>query len=100
MRDKEFKNWLIKKGGSKKTSSDKRSRAKRAEKLLSDYLQTDLDLDNEYKKDQCSKVLHLLNGKTVDELPDSFKLPKKKDLLAHYRHAVSKYVEFCEETVK
>ena len=95
--DKEaFERYLLKKYSNKHVVSNALSRCKRVEKSL------DLDLDREYVRDRCGKLIDIL-GYTKEEEDLGTPLPKGIIIKGNYfngmaslRNAVRKYVEYCE----
>jgi hypothetical protein len=93
----EFRNWLASKGMKKKVQSDTVSRLKRVEKEINRC-----DIDEHYRNDRCEYLLSLFTnmGKNeeMERFPDA-NLPIGKYYMSTFRHALKKYVEFCDETI-
>ena len=92
MRELDFYNWLAANNTPKKLRSDYISRLKRLERSL-----IDCDLDEEYKKDNCTSLLKLFNKSGQNEKMASRHigdLPIGKYHIAAYKYAVNKYIDF------
>lgn len=97
MNEVEFRNWLEKKGTKKKVQSDTISRLKRVEKEINRC-----DIDEQYRNDRCEYLLSLFtnmgNNEEMKKFPNA-NLPIGKYYMSTFRHALKKYVEFCDETI-
>lgn len=92
MKELDFRKWLNVNGVSKKMQSDFVSRLKRLETKLEIF-----DIDEEYKKDKCEKLLkYLSNG--CKEIPYSKTLELLGTSNQHtvLKYAVKKYISFLE----
>ena len=94
MNELNFRNWMIALGKNKKVTSDTVSRLKRIEKEIGPC-----DIDNEYQKDRCEKLLELFYKNGDNEAMKSYKtsLPVGKYHMSTYRLAIRQYVKFCDE---
>lgn len=97
MNEVEFRSWLEKKGTKKKVQSDTISRLKRVEKEINRC-----DIDEQYRNDRCEYLLSLFtnmgNNEEMKKFPNA-NLPIGKYYMSTFRHALKKYVEFCDETI-
>lgn len=95
MNEVEFKKWLTTKGSNKKVQGDCISRLKRIEREL-DHC----DLDEEYRNDRCEFILGVFrnmgNNDNIKKYPKA-NLPIGKYYMSTYRHAIKKYIEFCDD---
>lgn len=97
MNEIEFRNWLAKTGLNKKVICDLVCRIKRMEKEMSFC-----DMDIEYKKDKCKRILSLFKNKGLNEDMQklNFNIPTRGYQLNTYRYALNKYIAFLEETTE
>lgn len=88
-----FQLWLIKNGKNKKTTKDAVSRLKKLEKELGK-----IDIDSEYKKDQCCYLLSLFNntGKNPEMEKYHPNLPIGKYYLSAYKYNLKQYINYLE----
>lgn len=97
MNEVEFRNWLEKNGMKKKVQSDTMSRLKRIEKEINRC-----DIDEQYRNDRCEYLLSLFmnmgQNEEMKKFPDA-NLPIGKYYMSTFRHALKKYVEFCDEII-
>lgn len=87
-----FRNWLSQSGKSKKLQSDAVSRLKALQRELGAC-----DLDEEYSKDACGRILAALRNKGENEIMLSYgtvKLPVGRYALGTYRYALNLYIHF------
>lgn len=94
MNEIEFKFWLNSKGYSKKVQSDTVSRLKKIERELSF-----IDIDDEFTKDRCEKLMLIFNNKGENEEMYRLKpssLPIGKYQLSTYKYALNLYLKFLE----
>lgn len=96
MNELEFRQWLNNKQVSKKMQSDFVSRIKRVERSIENC-----DIDEQYRSNRCSYLISLFKNKGIN--PNMTKYPNI-DLpigtyhLCVYKHAITKYVEFLDDT--
>lgn len=83
-----FRKWLLENGKKGKVASDTISRLKKVERELGN-----IDMDEEYKKDQCCRVLKLFDNTGRNDEMDKYitTLPIGKYYLSTYRYAVKLY---------
>lgn len=96
MNEVDFRNWLVQKGLKKKVQSDIVSRIKKVEKEIENC-----DIDEQYHKDRCEYLMSLfLNMGLNDEMKKypHAKFPFGKYSMSTFRHAIKKYVRFCDES--
>lgn len=98
MNEVEFRNWMSQKGVKHKVQSDCISRIKRVERELNHC-----DMDEFYRNDKCEYVMSLFinmgQNDGMKAYPDA-DFPIGKYYMNTYRHAIKKYIQFCEETVQ
>lgn len=89
-----FRKWLSESGKNKKVVSDTVSRIRKTEHELNN-----LSVDEEYEKDQCSKLLSLFEntGRNDTMLKYNTSLPIGKYSLSTYKYAVKLYIMFLED---
>ena len=94
MNEIEFKKWMIKSGKNTKVISDTISRIKKIERELGC-----IEIDDEYKKDQCSHLLSLFDNTGRNEQMNQFQtsLPIGKYSLSTYKYAINLYISFLSE---
>lgn len=96
MNEVEFRNWLESKGSKKKVQSDTISRLKRIEKEINRC-----DIDEQYRNDRCEYLLSLFvnmgKNEEMRKYPDA-NFPIGKYYMSTFRHALKKYIEFCDDT--
>lgn len=89
-----FRNWLCASDKSKKVQSDTVSRLKTLQRELG-YC----DLDEEYERDGCGRILAALSKKGENEIMRSYgevKLPVGQFTLGAYRYALRTYIRYRE----
>lgn len=92
MQEIEFRKWLTDNDVSKKMQSDFVSRIKRIEKSLEIF-----DIDEEYKKDNCEKLLKYLSGGCKEKVYNqNLELPSTSKQYSVLKYAVNKYLLFLE----
>lgn len=95
MNEVEFRNWLSKKGYSKKVQSDLVSRIKRIERELNQC-----DIDEQYRIDRCESLMTLFskmgNNDEMRQYPNAV-FPIGKYHMSTYRYSLKQYVCFCDE---
>ena len=96
MDENKFRKWLSESGKSKKVISDTISRIKRVEKELGN-----IDIDKEFEKDQCEKLLKLFKntGRNEDMCKLKTNLPIGKYSLNVYRYAIHLYMAFKDSLI-
>lgn len=78
MNDISFMKWLIKhKGIKEKVAKDYKSRLKRIQKALNNYLGHEVDLFDEYSRDRCATILTLINSKELSNMSGRISLPRE-----------------------
>ena len=89
-----FRNWLLKNGKNKKVCSDTISRIKKIERELGN-----IDLDEEYEKDQCQNLLNAFKNTGRNEQMEKYNsnLPIGRYHLSTYKYAVQVYISFKNE---
>ena len=95
MNEIDFKNWFSNQNISKKVISDTISRLKRLELSLDN-----IDLDEEYKKDNCAQLLSFFKCKGLNSYAKQFvncNLPVGQYQLTTYKYALNKYIIFLKE---
>lgn len=95
MRDEDFREWLVKRGGATGTVRAYVTDARRVEKRYD-------DLDALYAKDRLEELIKLLRYTAEDERdgkpnPSKIEIRGKLTSLAGYRNAVKRYQEFRDE---
>lgn len=85
-----FRNWAVSNGKNKKTVSDTVSRLRRLEHELN------IDIDIEYKKDQCNYLLSLFNHTGNNEGMKKYNtsLPIGKYSLSTFKYAINQYITY------
>lgn len=92
MKEIEFRKWLADNNVSKKMQSDFVSRIKRIEKGLEIF-----DVDEEYKKDKCEKLLKYLSGGCKERVYNqNLELLGTSKQYSVLKYAVNKYLSFLE----
>lgn len=92
MQEIEFRKWLADNNVSKKMQSDFVSRIKRIEKCLEIF-----DIDEEYKKDKCEKLLKYLSGGCKERVYNqNIELLGTSKQYSVLKYAVNKYLSFLE----
>lgn len=92
MQEIEFRKWLSDNKVSKKMQSDFVSRIKRIEKGLEIF-----DIDEEYKKDKCEKLLKYLSGGCKEKLYNqNLELLGTSKQYSVLKYAVNKYLNFLK----
>lgn len=88
-----FRQWLSTEGKSKKVCGDIISRMRKIERELGN-----IDVDEEYEKDQCQKLLRLFENTGRNEQMRKYNsnLPIGRYHLSAYKYAVKEYVLFRE----
>ncbi len=89
-----FLKWLKGKGFSSKVQSDTTSRLKRLIRAM-EYI----DINLEYKKDKCEKLLALFKNKGLNDSVKkyiNFDLPVGTYQLATYKYALKLYIDFLK----
>lgn len=88
-----FRNWLAESGKNAKVISDTISRLKRLERELGP-----IDIDSEYKKDQCNQMLSLFENTGRNEKMAHYKtsLPIGKYHMNTFRYALNMYISYLE----
>ncbi len=90
MQEIEFRKWLADNNVSKKMQSDFVSRIKRIEKGLEIF-----DIDEEYKKDKCEKLLKYLSGGCKEKVySQNLELLGTSKQYSVLKYAVNKYISF------
>lgn len=89
-----FRIWLSEKGVPKKQIKDSCSRVKSIESTLS----PNYDIEEEFKKDKCVKIMHLFDkkGALFKVCCTDVTLPIGQYYLSSYKLALRKYIEFLE----
>ena len=90
-----FRTWLLSRGVTPKVVGDTVSRLKRLEKELGH-----LDMDEEYRSDQCERVFSALANNGNNDVMKSFRssnLPIGKYYMSTFRYALKKYVDFIQQ---
>ena len=97
MNEVDFRNWFTKKGLHRKVVCDLVCRLKRMEKDMNFF-----DVDLEYKKDKCERILALFQKKGLNEDMQKLncKIPTGKYQFYTYKYALNKYIAFLEETTE
>lgn len=98
MNEIDFRNWMAEKGVKKKILGDYVSRLKRIERELENC-----DLDECYENDRCeylmSLFVHMGNNEEMKKYSNA-NFPVGKYYMNTYRHALRRYVLFCDEKDK
>lgn len=95
MNEVEFRNWLSKNDVNKKIQSDIISRIKRIEREINQC-----DIDEQYRIDKCEYLISLFSNMGDNERMKMYpnnSFPIGKYYMSTFRHAIKKYVSFCEE---
>ena len=95
MNEVEFREWLLQKDVKKKVQSDCISRIRRVEREINNC-----DIDEQYRSDKCEYLMSLFanvgNNEAMKAYPNT-NFPIGKYHMNTYRHAVKKYIQFCDE---
>lgn len=91
MNEIDFRKWMLDNGKNPKVTCDTISRIKKLEKELGN-----IDIDDEYKKDQCSHLLSLFENTGRNERMNQYNtnLPIGKYYLGTYKYSISLYCDF------
>ena len=91
-----FHNWAAFQGMNRKVVSDSISRLKKLENEF------DIDIDLEYKKDQCNYMLSLFNhtGKNDEMKKYKTNLPIGQYRLSTYKYALNLYIRYLASIEK
>jgi len=98
MRIAEFRAWMEENGIKTKVAGDSISRLSRIERELAPC-----DIDAEYEKDQCNRLLAAFANMGRNEIMASYpnaKLPIGKYYMSTYRHSLKQYIQFVESERK
>lgn len=90
-----FRNWLSGSGKSRKVQCDTVSRLKALQRELGAC-----DLDDEYNRDACNRILAALQKKGENDIMRSYgdvKLPIGQYTLSTYRYALNMYIKFRKD---
>jgi len=92
-----FRQWLNKKGVSRKLQSDHVSRLKRVERAIN-YC----DIDDEYYRDRCASLMSFFFnlGKNDNmKFINITNLPIGKTYMNTYRYSINRYVDFMDSQI-
>lgn len=86
-----FRDWFLANHKNKKVCSDTISRIRKIERELGN-----IDIDEEYEKDQCQNLLKLFENTGRNEQMEQYNpnLPVGKYYLSAYKYAVRVYISF------
>lgn len=97
MQRERFQTWLLTvKCKNKAQTSDNLSRVQRVENAFTEWLEVVVDMDEECKKDLCTRLMGYLNVQERNKIPSSINLPQNMTGLSTLKSAVKNYVEFYE----
>lgn len=88
MNEIDFRKWMLSTGKNPKVTSDTISRLKKIERELGN-----IDIDDEYEKDQCNQLLSLFENTGRNERMNQYStsLPIGKYCLSAYKYSVKQY---------
>ncbi len=100
LKENDFHEWLLNIDKRDiKQARDCVSRARRIERAASEYFQIEIDLDDEYMKDNCETIFGILSADKVKRADKSINLPMNDKGLTSLKSTLKKYVRFCRENL-